>query len=426
MKKWYKSSVNLMLFSGLIFLICSCSASKQKSSANINEISAESAAAYYRQYPKETAGKIEFYQQKAEAEDIFDEFIKDFAALYPNITVEQNVQQDASAVLQTRVASGEFTDVWLYYPDAIYATFVNNGWIMDITDEPFVKYSVENIQEWYEYNGRMYGVPVTMNSGGIICNRGMFEKNGIALPDNWESFMAACQAFKNKGINPLILTIKSGADNSHTMVWGNYVTIEQVRQVARGEVKLSEIPAWSEAIDKMLEMYAYGQPNAISTDYNDGLTNFANEEGAMFISGTWTFNAIAGINPDLDFVQVPMPANKSYVACGIDVGFSIGARTKYPEACKAFVNWLASPEVAQRYAEADNAVPAIKGVAVSDPRFEMTAKAIAEGKAFNWPTTAFPTGGAFDAFFQRISTFYADRNKTSFMRDVDDIMSGKK
>jgi raffinose/stachyose/melibiose transport system substrate-binding protein len=412
-----------------MMLLVAAGCKKEQSDASVL-VSSNTDSPYYQQYPKDTAGIIEFYQQKAEAEDLFDSLIEEFQALYPNIKVEQNVQQDASAVLQTRVASGEFTDVWLYYPDAILATLARNGWLMDMTNLPFVKNSVEAIQKWYEYDGKLYGVPVTMNYGGIICNRGMFEKNGIALPDNWDSLLSACLTFKNKGINPLILTIKSGADNSNAMIWGNYITTEQVRQVARGEIKLSEIASWSEAIDRMLELFSFGQPNAISTDYNDGLTDFANEAGAMYISGNWTFNSIAAINPDLDFTMIPMPANKGYVTSGVDVGLSIGSKTKYPEACLAFVNWLASQEVAIRYAAADNAIIAVKedetATSNNNLRNGKVLEALAVGKVFNWPSVYFPSGGASDAFYQRIGMLYIDRDKASFIKDVDDIMSGRK
>ena len=71
---------------------------------------------YYGDYAEDISGDIEFYQQKPEIEDYMYEVIDDFNALYPNITVNQNVQQDASSTLQARVNNGEFTDVWLYLP----------------------------------------------------------------------------------------------------------------------------------------------------------------------------------------------------------------------------------------------------------------------------------------------------------------------
>ena len=63
---------------------------------------------YYSDYAQDISGDIEFYQQKPEIEDYMYEVIDDFNAVYPNITVTQNVQNDAASNLQTRAASGDF------------------------------------------------------------------------------------------------------------------------------------------------------------------------------------------------------------------------------------------------------------------------------------------------------------------------------
>ena len=86
---------------------------------------------YYSDYAQDISGDIEFYQQKPEIEDYMYEVIDDFNAVYPNITVTQNVQNDAASNLQTRAASGDFTDIWLYWPtDMVWQSFYDEGLLM--------------------------------------------------------------------------------------------------------------------------------------------------------------------------------------------------------------------------------------------------------------------------------------------------------
>lgn len=388
---------------------------------------------YYSDYAKDISGEIEFYQQKPEIEDYMYEVIDDFNAVYPNITVNQNVQNDAASNLQTRAAAGDFTDIWLYWPtDMVWQSFYDEGLLMDVTDQPYIKNAAESVEALFERDGKYYGVPEAMNAAGIIANVGMFEDNGIALPEDWDSFIAACDAFVEKGITPIGLTLKDGADCARNILLGDYVPGDEVKAVARGEKKLSETD-FPKSVDDLTKIYSYATDKAISSDYNTGLTDFANEESAMFISGNWTFASIRGINPDIKIEQLPLPSSqgKGYICSGVDVGYTIGADTQYPEACNAFVNFLVSLPQAEKYCNHDAAIPAIKGVEVQDKTAARMVAKVAAGESFNWPNHFFPAGGAEQLASQASTQFYMDLQemsedeaKAKYIAQMDGIMDG--
>ena len=388
---------------------------------------------YYSDYAQDISGDIEFYQQKPEIEDYMYEVIDDFNAVYPNITVTQNVQNDAASNLQTRAASGDFTDIWLYWPtDMVWQSFYDEGLLMDVTDQPYIKTAAESVEALFERDGKYYGVPEANNAAGIIANVGMFEDNGIALPEDWDSFIAACDAFVEKGIVPIGLTLKDGADCARNILLGDYVPGDEVKAVARGEKKLSETD-FPKSVDDLTKIYSYATDKAISSDYNTGLTDFANEESAMFISGNWTFASIRGINPDIKIEQLPLPSSqgRGYIVSGVDVGYTIGADTQYPEACNAFVNFLVSLPQAEKYCNHDAAIPAIKGVEVQDKTAARMVAKVAAGESFNWPNHFFPAGGAEQLTNQAATQFYmdiqelgAEQAKAKYIETMDGIMDG--
>ena len=419
--KWKKSFVTILI------LLCTVAAAAASAEESVFIMDDDALAALaqelYACYPKEISGTIEFYQQKPEVEEWYDAAIRLFMNLYPDIIVEQNVQNNASGYLRTRAVYGAFTDVWLYWPtDAVFASLQKRGLIMDVSEEPFVRYSVPDIQELYAFDGRMYGVPVAMNCAGIVCNLSLYEACGLHLPGTWEELMEACSVFRANGIDPFVITAKDGNDVGIYEIYGQYVTTEQVKAIARHEMKYSDIEGWATAIDQILEIYDYGQENAITTDYNGGVAQFAMGKAAMFMSGNWVLNAVEAINPDIQLELIPMPAGEGCVTSGIDVGLSIGAGTQYPEACKAFVNFLSCPAIASAFVNYDGAIPAIRGVTVNDTRVKRMADAIAAGKSFNWPSHFLPSEGTDSAFGEAATDLYRYRDKTGFMDAVDAIL----
>ena len=343
------------------------------------------------------------------------------------------MQNDAASNLQTRAAAGDFTDVWLYWPtDMVWNSFYDEGLLMDVSGEPYLEYASESVLELFARGGKYYGVPEANNAAGIIVNLDMFEENDVPLPENWDSFIAACDAFQEKGITPIGLTLKDGADTARNILLGDYVTGDEVKAVAAGEKKLSETD-FPKSVDDLAKIYSYADDKAISSDYNTGLTDFANGESAMFISGNWTFASIRGINPDIRIEQLPLPSSsgRGYVCSGVDVGYSIGADTEYPEACNAFVNFLVSQPQAEKYCNHDSAIPAIKEVIVEDTTASRMIEKVSNGESFNWPNHFFPAGGAEQLANQASTQFYMDlvelgekQAKENYIAQMDGIMDG--
>lgn len=375
---------------------------------------------------KNHKGTIEFFQSKREAVDTFDELIIDFNAKYPNIAVKQNnVSNNAGKVAKARAASGDFPDIYLSWPtDNEFKNYVNNGLIMNVTNEGFTRNSIPEIQKLYEYNGKMYGVPLSMNAAGVIYNKKLFKEAGVEVPKTWSEFVKVCDKLKSKNIIPIELTIKDGwtVGTFNQLIMHELFTYEMFQKVIKGETPLTGSKEWRELSEKTLKITEYSQRDAIVVGYDQGIQEFANGKAAMFLQGLWAIPSIKKVNSDIKLGTFAFPGvdnvNKIKVTSGVDVGLSISAQTKNPEACKAFLDFLTTREIAQKYSDMDMSFSAIKGVKINDPAAEGLQEAFDNGKVSNWLIHFWPIGAG-DVYTELVQEFIINKDYTTFAKEMD-------
>ncbi len=74
---------------------------------------------------------------------------------------------------------------------------------------------------------------------------------------------------------------------------------------------------------------------------------FATGQAAMTISGPWAVNPIKEKNPELDLGIFPFRGtteDRDYTIGAVNVGLAISSQAKNPEAAKAFIEFLGTPE----------------------------------------------------------------------------------
>jgi glucose/mannose transport system substrate-binding protein len=109
----------------------------------------------------------------------------------------------------SRVIGGDPPEMAMANNLTQYKDLVDAGKMLDITD-------VAEAEGWADIvkpkklldactvDGRVYCVPVNIHSWQWIwINRHVYEDNGLAVPTNWDEFVASAPALKEKGIIPL-------------------------------------------------------------------------------------------------------------------------------------------------------------------------------------------------------------------------------
>lgn len=196
----------------------------------------------------------------------------------------------AESVIQMMINSGDYPDMLdaniphiynLINPCRYLADFTEESWVSKLTNPQQVTYS----------DGRIYGFPFLKNSGvgGIIYNKDIFEKYGIAIPESEEDFYNVCERLKSLGISPVLLC----ADNWIPQIWMNYgfplsfgsdKNCKKItEEILSGKKKLGDYEESYKVIDTYLGLFEKGYVNNdyMYIDYNDMIDKLNNQEGAM-------------------------------------------------------------------------------------------------------------------------------------------------
>ncbi|OIJ21273.1 hypothetical protein BKP45_00365 [Anaerobacillus alkalidiazotrophicus] len=370
---------------------------------------------------------IEFFQVKSEAVQTFNHLIEKFEEENPTIKVEQNTVPDGMTVLKTRFSTNDIPDVFITYPiEADYVLRANNDYLLDVTDEPFIKKLNEDIQNRYIENDRMYGVALSLNANGVLYNKEIFAEHGVEVPQTWDELLEVMETLQASGETPVIM----GSQEPWTSSVFNLNLIAQQfgpeywESMNAGNETIVGDARWEAAAQKMLDVLGFAQRDYMGTDYAQANSAFANGEGAMYVMGAWVVPALRDMNPNFDeeFGYFPFPQtnnpDENVTISGVDVGLSISADTKHPDEALKFVEFLI--DEAQTFADLDGSFSAVEGVEIKDPVLQGLLPNIEAGKVANWPNHYWAGGTAAEADYQSHSqNFFSHQNIEQYLQDLE-------
>ena len=138
-----------------------------------------------------------------------------------------------------------------------------------------------------------------------------------------------------------------------------------------GTQKFTDKP-YVEAFEELAKWKPYLPEGYEAQAYPDSQNLFTLGRAAIYPAGSWD---IAAFNAQADFKMGAFPppvekaGDKCYISDHTDIALGMNTKTKNPEAAKAFLEWLATPEFADIYS---NALPGFYSlsnhpVTVKDP-----------------------------------------------------------
>ncbi len=213
---------------------------------------------------------------------------------------------------------------------------------------------------WQTDDGKAtFCVPMASVIHGFIYNKDAFDKLGLKAPKTQEEFYKVLDAIKKDGnYIPMAMGTKDlweAATMGYQNIGPNYWKGEDGRKaLIAGKEKLTD-PQWVAPFKEIAKWKPYLGDGFEAQSYPDSQNLFTLGRAAIYPAGSWE---ISGFNTQAQFKMgafrppVAKDGDACYISDHTDIGMGMNAKTKNPEAAKAFLAWVASPEFATIYANA--------------------------------------------------------------------------
>lgn len=309
------------------------------------------------------------------------QYWEDFAAAFESehegvtVQIEAIQNEDYEGKLTTAMQDlGSGPDVFMTLGGQKDQDMIDAGQLMDLTDKisDTVKTQMAASLDSATYDGKIYGVPTTVQPGGIWYSKDLFAQAGITeVPTTWEELMDACQKLKDAGIDPIAVGAKDAWPAAHWYYWLSLrICSPDVYDESMANKDFSA-ECWTAAGEKLQEINDAGYFNEgyLTTTAQQGASSsaglLANHKAAMELMGTWEPGVLKDLTPDqqpmadLGFFAFPsVEGGEGEKGALMGAATSFGVNPEAPEIAIDFVNEMAEKEWQDKYATAFSTIPA--------------------------------------------------------------------
>lgn len=350
---------------------------------------------------------ITIYQDKYEIDEALKAAAAAYSELHPNVTfsIESSSSGDFYTQLKTMFASGQGPDIFSTKGSddmAIMAEYME-----DLSGEAWVEFLSDAAVEAGTVDGKVLGLPISLESYGYVYNKDLFEQAGIeSVPMTLSELADVCEKLEAAGIQPM---------SSNYADWYQSGMFKFSAAISRQEDPMAFIEALNDGSETLvgneeianlaawIDIDAGNTASPLNTDFNTEVSDFGTGKCAIMLGGSWSQSSLDDIDPDLNLglFGLPMSENseetKIFTSCS--PFWSVNNASPAKETAVDFLNWLAMDEEGQKYLgsefklipgfthiEADEAAIGSLGVA--------TQECLASGETYGIYSSFFPDGVA--------------------------------
>ena len=298
-------------------------------------------------------------------------------------------------------------DVYMTLGGAKTKDMIDAGQTMDLTDKisDTVKKQMSSALESMSYDGKVYGVPVTVQPGGIWYSKDLFKQAGIdAVPTTFSELKTDVQKLRSAGIDPIALGGKDAWPVGHWYYWLSMRECSPKAYAKGVNDKDFSDSCWTKAGDDLKDLLDANAFNEgfLTTTAQQGASSsaglLANHKAAMELMGTWEPGVLKDLTPDkkpmadLGFFAFPTVdggKGEEGALMGAVTGFAVNPEA--PDAAVDFVNFMAEKSNQEKYATAFSTIPASAEAydAVTDENLKAIIEAMKKSDGMQlWMDTA--------------------------------------
>jgi raffinose/stachyose/melibiose transport system substrate-binding protein len=293
--------------------------------------------------------------------------------------------------------------------------------LLDLTDAEFSAHALPGTQDPVTVDGRIYGMPLTVEAFGLLYNGAVLdEATGSDFdPDSIDSRSALVElmdqvaAIDGKSavtVSPMDWSL--GAHLTNPMFAAQ--SDDRAERLAfmdalkAGGVSLlgnDVFTGWLDTVDQLLT-YNENAPSPLASDYDQGVLSLGAGDVGLWFMGNWALPNLTEVDPEAEFGILPLPVGDDPTAFGntqVSVGVPFymvvdASQSTEDEQAGAidFLNWLVADEVGQTYyVDEFKFLPVFDTIAAqpTDALSQQILDYAAQGRTLEWMNSLYPPDG---------------------------------
>lgn len=345
----------------------------------------------------ELSGTISFLHKYGDPRytPYFDSVVAAYEAAHPKVKIDVTAETDQGVKDKLRVlaASNTLPDIYFSWAGDFTKKFVRGNLARDLSGDVTGAWKdsfAPGALAAYTYDGKLYGVPITLDAKYLIYNKKMFTDAGVSVPTTLEQLLTVCDTFKSKGVkDPIAFGNQFGWPAIHFMTQLNayYVpaaTLQTDYEPATGAFTdagyLNALQAFADINSHCLTQGANGisHENA-QANFLNGTSPMHYIEAVEFQVLTTAGGAPADIADNWDFIKLPPPANAAGdtgALEGAPDGFLVNQSSAHVDIAMDFLKYLTNLDNAKKLTKDLGWLSPVKGSATAENTFPQNVRVV--------------------------------------------------
>jgi len=316
---------------------------------------------------------------------IDSEFMKKYPKVHVELQTAANDTAGYATLLETTIDSGSadiVTDVNSIQPMPLKPTrttmspteyWASSGAYLPLNNQPWIHDFTSTALADESYKGKVYGVLSGQYQRVIFYNKADFAKYHVSVPTTYNQFLSVLKTLKAHHMQPLWMGAGGGApiyvQDFMTMplmedLWLPHIAGHNINtDLQTGATKWNS-PYMVQAMAEEAAIGKYLEPNYAGTSWEAMPGDFADNDAAMLLDGSWDLASVQQANPKLQVGSFALPGSNvaadNQPILQPDLNFEVLKKANNIPAALAYLAFFASKPIYEQYVD-------ITGISPSEP-----------------------------------------------------------
>lgn len=362
MKAKKKIFVALLFLLTLVFAACGKKANTDSKEADAGKTGKEVEVYFFHRWPNEPK------------KTYFDEMAKKFSEKHPNvkIRIERVINDSYKEKIGVLVSSNDIPDIFVSWSDSFAKNLVKSGKVRELDDlyKENTEWSsniMESQKKGFTFDGKCYGVPLTIDGKAFFYNKDIFQKLGLEAPKNYDELISVLDKLKDTGYKePLVCGLTEPWVVSHYLgpIFDRVVPKEVREKDYNTDTAEFTDPGYVEGLNIFKKLTTYMGEVSSSIDHETSRNMFMSGKSPIVYLQLAEIRYLEQVDKPINFGYFNFPAVKDgkgeqNTLEGAPEGFMLSKDA--PKEAIEFLQFLTSSEAAGKFTKDTGELTAIEG-----------------------------------------------------------------